>query len=272
MKVPKFFKIPTTKNIINNKLESTKFSLVHIKKEDIDTFSKGLQEYADCYLIASLDALSKSTEGRRVLSQNISKVKRDYPFTTTIDEFQIVFRNVNNKKKAILVGEKEYDKNFSVFYNQNNKIFCAMKMAMNKIIRNNFFKKPFVCRLTSPFSKSFEYNRPSNFMYMFTGKKPIVIAENDINWNLKNYKTQVLSLLKKMSKVKNNNYTFVAGTGLKKCRTISNWHCVVIDSVDFKRKVLVLKNKRANSCTEITFDELINNFKFIVGYFNKNLK
>lgn len=246
-----------------------------ISKENISSLDSAFQSFADCYLISSISALARSTQGRKILQNNIHFAET--PLISpgrfaVVDSYKILFNNVNNKRKRFIVGEKEVDRHLDIYCMQSNKILFAMKMAMQKVVNNNFFKKPILSRLISPFRKNFEYNKPSNFMFVFTGKKPIVVAESDFNLDLKKYKKQIIPLFKKMADNQNNDYSFVAGTGFKQFGQTKDWHCVVVESVDFSKSMVSVKDKRTNEITKMKFDDFLNQFKFVVGYFNENLK
>ena len=255
----------------NNCLKN--FSFRNLNEQELDSFSLACQEFSDCYLVSSLEALSKSKKGREILSKNIEIApKQDDGFCGLFGNIiKISFPNINGKKETFFVGAKEMDKNFDIYYHQKNKILFAVKMSMKKLIKKHFFKKPLISRLV-PFTETFEYNKPSNFLEMFTGKKPIIIAESDVNFNLKKYKKDVFNLLKRMAQTKNSNYSFVVGTGISGFGNIKSWHCLVVDKVDDANKMITLKNKRGNGKYTFSFDELIATFKYIVGYFDENLR
>lgn len=258
-----------------------------LKNNDINSLRTALQEYSDCYLISSLEALSKSKEGRKILFQNIKKTNveiklKDFSdditdsttgtFKFNLNVFKIIFNNINDKKEAFTIGLKELNKYFNIYSKQKNHLVYAMKMAMQKLIEKHPTKKPLISRIANPFKMKFEYNKPSNFLRMFTGKEPIVVGESDINLNLKKYKDIVFPILEKMGATPKENYSFVVGTGIKGYTKTKSWHCLVIEHVNGKDKIVTVKNKRANAKQSMSFDDFLKKFKYIVGYFNENLK
>lgn len=258
-----------------------------LKDNDIRSLRTALQEYSDCYLISSLEALSKSKEGRKILFQNIRKIKiqiklKDYCDDITdsttgkinfdLNVFKIFFNNINNKKEAFTIGLKELNKYFGIYHKQKNHLVYAMKMAMQKLIEKHPTKKPLISRIANPFKMNFEYNKPSNFLRMFTGKEPIVVGESDINLNLKKYKDKIFPILEKMGATPKENYSFVVGTGVKGYTKTKSWHCLVIEHVNAKDRIVTVKNKRSNAKQSMSFDDFLKKFKYLVGYFNENLK
>lgn len=275
-------------NLAKKQLTSKKQLQFHrLKNNDVNSLRTALQEYSDCYLISSLEALSKSKEGRKILFQNIKKTNIEIRLKDFSDDiadsetgniifdlnvFKIIFNNINDKKEAFTIGLKELNKYFNIYKKQKNHLVYAMKMAMQKLIEKHPTKKPFISRIANPFKMKFEYNKPSNFLKMFTGKEPIVVGESDINLNLKKYKDIVFPILEKMGATPKENYSFVVGTGIKGYTKTKSWHCLVIEHVNGKDKIVTVKNKRANARQSMSFDDFLKKFKYIVGYFNENLK
>lgn len=262
-------------SLVNNSRANQFFRKISMK--DVLSLKKSTQEYSDCYLISSLNALTNSQNGRNLLRRNIRFAQhKEYlqwlKDGIDVTTFKVIFNSVNKNKESFIISPKDINSHYNVFFKQKNKIVFAIKMAMKKLINKYPDKKPWYCRVFKPFNQKFEYNKPSNFLKMFTGVEPINIAENDINLNLKKYKSQVLKLLEKMGKDKDNNYSFVIGTGFMAPKNIAFWHCLSINKVDIENKLVYLQNKRANATMIFTFDEIIKKFKFIVGYFNENLK
>lgn len=275
-------------NLAKKQLSSTTPLHFHrLKNSDVGSLCTALQEYSDCYLISSLEALSKSKEGRKILFQNIRKTDiqiklKDFSEDIIGSEtgqikfdlsiFKIIFNNINNKKEAFTVGLKELNKYFGIYHKQKNHLVYAMKMAMQKLIEKHPTRKPLISRIANPFKMKFEYNKPSNFLRMFTGKEPIVVGESDINFNLKKYKDKIFPLLEKMGKTPKENYSFVVGTGIKGYTKTKSWHCLVIEHVNIKDRTVTVKNKRSNAKQSMSFDDFLKKFKYLVGYFNENLK
>ena len=107
-------------------------------------------------------------------------------------------------------------------------------------------------------------------MTILTGKKPTVnIAETDFNIDLDSKRNEVMELFKRMQTDK--EHSLVIGTGLKMLdgRT---WHVYVLEDVDLDKNTITVKNKRGNVVKTMNIDTALNTFKFIVGYFDKDLE
>ena len=261
-----------------------------LTEKDFCLISKTKQIFSDCYMLSSLDALTKSNQGRRILSENIKRIsfadsKKSDLFNDLFcknihfldfslwggDSFQINFSNINGKKESFFISPT--DKKYSLISEkQKGKIVGAVEAAMSFLIDKYPNKKPFISRLFSPLKKNFEYNRASNFLEMFTGKKPYILAETALNINLRPYKKQVYTLFEKMSAAQKEGYSFIAGSGLKKMPDGRKWHCYTVLNVDSENKKITLLNKRTNIPAEYSFDEAISKLKYFVGYFNEDLK
>jgi hypothetical protein len=273
-------KISFIQNTLTKKLPKLK----KIKPSDIESIKKADQVFSDCYLLTSMHALTQSKFGRKILNKNIRKATFQIPITkitktpnnnlapTTIDTYSFKFNDIYGKKEIYSITPKDYSKNFSIFTKQKNPLICSLEIAITKLVKKHFFKKPLICRMNFPFLyKNFEYNIPSNFLKIFTGIEPISIGEKSLNRTLKPYKEDVLELFKKMS---NNpdNYSFIAGTGFKAFEKSKGWHCYTITDCNFKNKTITLQNKRSKKPTIMTFDEAIENLKFLTGYFDPKIR
>ena len=107
-------------------------------------------------------------------------------------------------------------------------------------------------------------------MKQLTGKEPTVnIAEKSFNINLKPYKKEVMELFERMDKEK--DHSFVIGTGIKKVDD-KRWHVYVLEDVNLAENKVTIKNKRGNIRKVIPIEEVLNNYKYIVGYFGSDLK
>ena len=71
-----------------------------IRKEEINSLRFAIQHFQDCYLVSSVGALANSTNGRRILSENIAH---------TQDGFRVRFRNINGQTRDFFVTQKEMD-------------------------------------------------------------------------------------------------------------------------------------------------------------------
>jgi hypothetical protein len=273
-------RIPFVQNSIPKSFSKYK----KIKFSDIESIKKADQVFSDCYLLASMHALAQSKFGRKILNKNIRKATFQIPITqitkmstndlppTQIETFSFKFNDIYGKKEVYSIAPEDYSKNFSIFSKQKNPLICSLEIAINKLVKKHFFKKPLICRMNFPFLyKNFEYNIPSNFLETFTGIKPISIGEKVLSMTLKPYKKKVLEIFKKMS---NNpdKYSFIAGTGFKSFGKSKGWHCFTVIDCNLKDKTITLQNKRYKKPTVMTFDEAIENLKFLTGYFDPKIK
>ena len=258
--------------------------------KDINSIRQSKQIFSDCYMLSSLEALSHSTQGRNILSSNIQKFQVGTPVGATTfkdefcknacscenalhsgDSFRIRFNNINGNQEDFFISQ-ENSKYKEINKKQKNPIICAFETAMSELFEKHPDRKFWISKLIFPFKKSFEYNKVSNFMEMFTGKKPYVLAETSMNLNLKPYEQEVYKLLEKMGSLGSDNYSFVAGSGMIKMDDGHRWHCYTVMHVDNDKKKIVLMDKRTNEPSEYSFDEAIKKLKYFVGYFNEDLK
>ena len=242
-----------------------------LKFNELKRIQNVKQQYCDCYLLSTLHALTKNGKGQAILSKNINKNENN--------EFRIIFNNIDRKRKDYYISKADIDAIENLdFYNrpidtvdtQENIIIKSLESAMNKLIQKHPFKKPLYCRFAFC-DYDFEFNSPSNFLYLFTGIKPIKKKKKSLKMNLSWHKKKNIKLLKEIGKKENNS--FIAGTGEgKNIRDLlREWHCYVIDYVDNKNKTVGLIDKRTNSNITLSFDTFIKKIKFIVGYFHKDL-
>ena len=78
-----------------------------------------------------------------------------------------------------------------------------------------------------------------------------------------------MNLFERMDKEK--KHSFVIGTGVKMLdgRT---WHVYILEDVNLKDGTITVKEKRGNKPRVMSIDSALNTFKFIVGYFDSDLK
>ncbi len=236
---------------------------------DIHTLKTAIQYFQDCYLVSSVGALAKSPNGRRILAENISR---------TQDGFRVNFRNINGTGKNFFVSQKEMDDlvYMDKYYNPvpidenlpHNPIIKAIETAMNKLLSLYPDKKPRVCRIAKSHEK-FEFNKPSNFLEMFTGKKPVVLNESELNLSLKSKAKESFELFDKISE--NPDSSFVFGTSFGFNKKVSNTHCYSVNRVDKNSNSIELFDHRRQKTVTLSFEEAIKCIKFIAGYFNKDL-
>ena len=209
-----------------------------ISDKDIDNFEHAKQHFSDCYLMTTLETLSHTPNGRKVLKEQIQYDDNNPKLLNCY-----LYKENGEKEKYTVPTNAEYE--------------------------NKYKSKPWICRVTDTFkSYSFENNLPSHFMKVFTGIEPRIIAETDFNLDLSGYKNEVMELFKRMDKEK--NHSFVIGTGVKMLdgRT---WHVYIIEDVDLANNTITVKEKRGNTPRKMNIDTALNTFKFVVGYFNSDL-
>lgn len=223
------------------------------------------QHFHDCYLVSSINALTRCKNGQKILKQNIR---------ITDNGYRIRFNNVFGKQEDYFVTEEECKlltlcDNFAneiPIQQQHNPIIKAIEVAMNKLLRRHPTKKPLISRLAKC-NEKFEYNKPSNFLEMFTGRKPIELNEGTLmQMTLKKDREKAIKLLDKMYSEK--DFCFVAGTGIKCSSELTNTHCYTITRVDNNYDNVDMKDNRLQKNIRQSYEQFINEIKYIVGYFN----
>lgn len=234
---------------------------------EIQNLRHAVQYFQDCYLVSAIGTLTQTSNGRKILSENIAK---------TADGYRIRFNNVKGSNKDFFVTEKEMNNlvYMDKFLNPiplkpgypHNPIIKAIEVAMNKLLTKYPSQKPFICRIPKC-NEKFEFNKPSNFLEMFTGKKAIKLNENGLKLNLKSQKDASIELLEKIKA--NPENSFVAGTAFCFHKKLIDNHCYSINRVKDNR--LEIFDHRSLETITLTYEEAIKKLKFIVGYFNKDL-
>ena len=235
-----------------------------ISDKDIDGFEHAKQHFSDCYLMTTMETLSHTQNGREVLKEQI-QYDDNNP-----DLINCYLYNKNGEKEKYTVPAKMalqgYEK---VYNNQPNEIIRAMDISVDQFEKKHK-AKPLVCKIADTFNDySFEKNLPSHFMKTLTGIEPRVIAEKDFNMDLTGYKEQVMQLFERMDKEK--EHSFLIGTGFKMLDS-RVWHVYILEDVDLKNNTVTVKEKRSNRPRTMSIDAALNTFKYIVGYFDKDLK
>lgn len=234
---------------------------------EINNLKFAKQHFQDCYLVSSIGALSKSMYGRRTLFENIVHTDKGY---------RIRFNNIDGRKEDFFATHEEMDKLIYMDKYMNpipiavphNPVIKALEVAMNKLLEKHPSKKPFICRFPSC-NEKFEFNKPSNFLEMFTGKKPIKLNEGGIRLNLKSKKENAEKIFEEIKR--NPNCSFVAGTSIGLNKGLSDNHCYTVDRVN-KNNTIELFDHRFLETITLTYEQAINKLKFLVGYFNQELK
>ncbi len=236
--------------------------------EEMQNLRYAVQHFQDCYLVSSIGALTNTSNGRKILSENIAH---------TQDGFRIRFNNVNGKVEDYFVTQKEMDNLIYMdkYYNPieikipHNPIIKAIEVAMNKLIKNHPSKKPWICRFPSC-NEKFEFNKPSNFLEMFTGRKPLIFNEGELNLSLKSKRDKAEELLQEIDS--SEPCSFVTGTAFGLHKGMSDNHCYTIVKIDSQQKTLQIFDHRFLETLTLTYEEAMKKLKFIVGYFNQDLK
>ena len=236
-----------------------------INFEEIKSLQRVKQHFHDCYLVTSLNSLSNSENGRKILQNNILREGSN---------FKIKFKNVNGNQEDFFITEKEIDDLTLCdrFFNPielkepHNPIIKAIEVAMNKLLSKFPDKKSFINRLY----KTFEYNNPSRFMEMFTGITPLNINEKSFRMSLRKNSDDAKGLFQQIGN--NNNSSFIVGTGHHFIKGMTNWHCYTLEKVDNKANTIQIFDNRYQEPITMSFDEAVKKLKYITGYFNESLK
>lgn len=239
-----------------------------INLSEIKTLQRVKQHFHDCYLVTSINALSNTENGRKILQNNILREGNN---------FKIKFKNINGNSEDFFVTEREIDDLIlcDSFFNPieidepHNPIIKAIEIAMNKLLKKYPDKKSFANKLYKT-NEKFEYNNPSRFMEMFTGIKPININENSIRMSLKSKSYAAKEILKEIGK--NENSSFIAGTGHRFIKGLTNWHCYTLEKVDNKNSIMQIFDNRYQDIIIMTVEDAIRKLKYLTGYFNEDLK
>ena len=236
-----------------------------ISISQVESLVNAKQNFCDCYLVSSLSAIANNKKGKEILRKNI---------LTDGDAFCVKFNDVYGKEEQYLVKQKECndliltDKYLEVvpLTKPHNPIVKAVEVAMTKLLKQHFFKKNILSRAIKC-NEIFEYNKPSDFMKMLTGIKPVTLNESTLSNTMKNKKESTFQLLDRISEEKEK--TFIAGTGFKFIPTrITSWHCYNIKEIDAKNRIVMLYDNKQQTNIRTTYDDIANKFKFICGYFD----
>ena len=238
-----------------------------ITSTEINNLKTAIQYFQDCYLVSSVSALARSSNGRKYLAENIAHTK---------DGYRIKFNNINGKAKDFFVSQKETDDlvyldkymNPMPLTQPHNPVIKAIEVAMNKLLTQFPSKKPWICRFPDC-NEKFEFNKPSNFLELFTGKKPMILNESSFRTSLKSKQKESIEIFDKIAQQPDNS--FVTGTAFGFHKGLSDNHCYTVIKADKQSKTIEFFDHRFLDTITFTYDEAIKKLKFIVGYFNKDL-
>lgn len=240
-----------------------------LNNKEIKELGNAAQIFSDCYLVSSLRALAKTAAGQDILKHNIKisenfgeqNFKINFPYNNYKDIFitqdEIKSLKLTNKYHETISPEKT-----------SHPILRAVEIAMNKLISDNPLTKPFICRLVNC-NEKFEYNFASNFMEIFTGKKPYSLNEKTLYMSLKNNKNAAYNLFKRLGE--EGNFNFIAGTGWPLKHYLAFNHCYLVDNVDLQKQSINILEPRTNKIFSFSFDEAIKSLKYFTGYFKNDL-
>ena len=236
-----------------------------ITDKEIDKFKDAQQHYSDCYIMTTLESLSHNENGRKLLKTQIEHDDNNE------NEINCYLYKPNGERVKYTVPTKTAVAGYEKLYDaQDNEIIRSVDISIGEY-ENKYKAKPWICRFTDNFKTySFENNLPSHFMKVFTGIEPTVnIAETDINVDLEDYKDEVMELFERMDKEK--DHSILIGTGIKQLdgRT---FHVYILEDVNLEDGTITVKNKRGNKSRTMSIEKALNTFKYIVGYFNSDLK
>lgn len=233
-----------------------------ITLHEIVPLQKPVQHFSDCYLVSSIGALSRSKHGQQILSKNIAHQG---------DGFRVRFQNVDGKREDYIVSQQNMNRlipldkyyNEAIIKYEQLPIMKAIKVAMNRLLEEHPHKKPFVSRLKSCHER-FEYNKPSNFMEIFTGETPIILNESGYRMSLRKDKDKAVELFEKIDA--SNDFSFVAGTGIWDRRDFASWHCFILEGVNRENSYIQVYEARDRESIKLSIDKALKIFKFLTGY------
>ena len=236
-----------------------------ITDKEIDDLKNAKQHFSDCYIMTSLETLSHTPNGRKILKEHI---EHDDNKPNIINCY--LYKANGEKEKFAVPSDIVVEGYEKLYKSQPNDIVRSMDISVAEY-EKKYKAKPWICRVTGRFKTyEFENNLPSHFLKTLTGIEPTVnIAETDFNIDLTSKKSEVLKLFKRMQS--EPDYSLLIGTGVKKLdgRT---FHVYMIEKVDLENNKIYYKEKRSNTPKEMDIDTALKSFKYIVGYFNKDLE
>lgn len=241
---------------------------------ELDMAMREEQRLCTCYSESTRYALLSTDKGRELLRKRIM-IEKD----GSLEPSYKIKLNVNGKDETYRTDRYDYFGKYMRLYeeyyegplsflNENNKrvnISLAMNIAISKMIAKHPTMKSVFSRIYKfPLIRNTrsEFNKPSKAFEWFTGKPPIAIGENSLNLNLKKDAPAVFSILNSFEKGKSS---FVVMSANKKINEIDKWHCLPVTNVNREAKTVDLLNKRGNIASTFSFDDIINNFKAIIG-------
>lgn len=235
-----------------------------ITDSEIENLKQAKQSLSDCYLMAGLEALTNTENGKKILKTQIQHSDTNPGYIECY-----LYKDGKGEKFSVpsASAASGYEKLYEV---QDNEIVRALDVSIGEY-EKKYKAKPLFCRIGDKLKTyKFEYNTVSHFFKTLTNKTPYSIGEMDFNLNLKGYKKEIMPLLERMDKEK--DFSFVMGTGLSFRKDFRSWHVFMVESVDLANNKIVVKEKRTNVAQTLSIDEALSSFKYITGYFNSDLE
>ena len=145
-----------------------------ISHKEIQGLRNATQVFSDCYLVSSINSLTRNSDGRQILKENIQK-----SIISGKPQYKIKFQNIYDSPKDIFVTKSDFSelsRTSSDFLEVvcENKTLKAVEIAMGKVVDSHPLLKSLFNRMADC-EQSFEYNNPSRFFKIFTGKEPTVL-------------------------------------------------------------------------------------------------
>ena len=205
--------------------------------EEINKILQEEQVVSNCYEESVRYSLLKSPKGLDLIRKRIKKGEKD---NSSNHAYKFIFK-VNSKDEAYrgdkldCYSDSYLYVNYSDYYLDTKiRVGEAACIAISKMLSKHPEQKPFIIKLFNVlnfFSKSYEYNKPSNAFRWYTGKEPIVINEYSTDLSLEKYKEDVFQILNNFN---NQDDCFIGLTRKKNSKHLK-WHCLSIVSVDKKK-------------------------------------
>ena len=221
-----------------------------------DTSQKNL---SDCYLVATLKALVKSTFGKKWLKESIKTSPEKNAFEVRFNKYteNNIYHIENNDNYYKMSRRKKFNPT------------GAVESATLQLVKDREDAKPLYLKIFG-YKNPVEGNLASVFMETLTGKKPISIGDKSV-LPLTVNKKKAVKLLDEIADTPDGKHSFVSGSKLLNCSDeVSSMHYYVIDKVNKAKKEIHLINPRYKDLT-ISYEEFLKNFRSIVGYFDSKI-
>ena len=249
-----------------------------LSDRELDKFMQAKQITSNCYDNSVRYVLLNNSKGREILKKcfkiqgNKSSLEPAYKASFNIKGQKRTFRcTISDYYGKFMKYYADFYggiKNFLNTYQTRVTPEIGISILISKMISKFPNQKPFLSRLYEfPYHKvrNYEHNKISNAFRWYTGREPISYGENEISLNLTKYSSEVKDLLNGYNP---ENDCLVVMTNNRKFKDIDSWHCVPVINTDKNAQTLTIINKRNNETLTLTYDELIKNFKAIVGIKN----